>query len=141
MATTHKNSLLRGLIMLFLATLTLSETIQLSSNMPINLFSNLQSTWNTGSLQKQQLNNIFSTDSFFGPAAKTKQTGVGNNILQGSNNQMQGTNNKMSGNNNTLIGLNSTIVGDLNKAFGISNTIIGSKNEIIKGNNNQIKGN
>ena len=119
------------LILLLLTTSTLSSTIELSPanlfSTSGNLFNNLQSTWNSGSQQKQQLNNIFSGKDFFS-SIKTSQTGVGNNILQGGNNQMQGTDNKLSGSNNTLIGRNTTIVGDLNKAFGLSNTIFGDKN-------------
>lgn len=91
------------------------------------MFGSLQSTWNSGSAQKQQFNNIFSTDSFFSKT-NAKPTGTGNNIIQGSNNQMQGVNNKVSGSSNSLIGMNTTIVGDLNQAFGLSNIIFGDKN-------------
>lgn len=142
MPSKHNNGLVSGLLCLLLVTSSLCETIKLSPfdmGGKNDLFSSLQSTWNSGSMQKQQLGNLFSTDNIFG-SVKTSGTGVGNNILQGSNNQMQGVNNRISGSNNSLIGMNSTVVGDLNKAFGVSNTIFGSMNEITKGNNNQIKG-
>ncbi len=130
MPTQHNKGLIAGLLCLLLVTSSVSETIKLSPfdmRGKNDLFSSLQSTWNSGSQQKQQLGNIFDTGSIFS-STKTSGTGVGNNILQGSNNQVQGINNRMSGSNNTLIGLNTTVVGDLNKAFGASNTIFGNMN-------------
>jgi hypothetical protein len=114
--------------------------IKISPLLKNDLFGSLQSTWNSGSTQKQQFSNIFSTDSFFSQNTNAKPSATGNNIVQGSNNQMQGVNNKISGSTNSLIGMNTTIVGDLNQAFGLNNIIFGDKNQIAKGNDNKIKG-
>lgn len=126
MKSNHNKIYILFLILSLLTQPIISETIQIApKSSTANLLSSMMSTMNSGSLQKQQFNNMFNFDNIFSKNAVASPKGTGNNILQGSNNQMQGVNNKISGQNNSLIGMNTTIVGDMNQAFGLQNTIVG----------------
>ena len=94
----------------------------------MQLFSNMQSTFDQAKSQTSSLDSLFNMDSFFSNTPSKSPNKKGANVVEGSGNKLHGYNNRVNGKENQLIGANSTIIGDLNKAFGLNNTLFGSRN-------------